>query len=62
MEKALGDSVILHLGGLGLVIRIRVQSLVGNNMVFQESLEILLTIFAEQEAIDPGTKFLEGKI
>lgn len=31
-------------------------------MIFQQSLEILLTIAAEEEPIDLGTKLLEGKI
>ena len=62
MEVALRDSALVNVGALGLVVRIGVQCLVGNDMVFQESLEILLAILAEEEAVDPWAKLLEGEV
>ena len=62
MEVTLRDSALVNVGALGLVVRIGVQCLVGNDMVFQESLEILLAVLAEEEAVDPWAKLLEGEV
>ena len=45
-----------------IVESVRVQCLVDNNVIFEQSLEVLLTKFAEQEGIDLRTKLLEGKV
>lgn len=62
MEVTLRDSALVNVGALGLVVRIGVQCLVGNDMVFKESLEVLLSILAEEEAVDPWAKLLESEV
>lgn len=62
MEVTLRDSALVNVGALGLVVRIGVQCLVGNDMVFKESLEVLLAILAEEEAVDPWAKLLESEV
>jgi hypothetical protein len=47
---------------LGFIVNIRKQSVVGNDMILQQSLEILLTKPAEEKAIDFGTQFDEGLV
>lgn len=36
--------------------------MVGDDVVLQESFEVLLAIFAEEEGVDPGAKSLERGI
>lgn len=62
MEITLGNTVLLNFSSGRLVESIRVQCLVCHNMVLQESLEIFLAVFAEEEAIDPSTELLECEI
>jgi len=47
---------------VSLVVGIRVESLVGHNVILQQGLQILLSVTAEQEAVDSWTKLLEGEI
>lgn len=44
------------------VVGIRVESLIRNDVVLQESLEILLAIGAEEESVDARTELLEGPV
>lgn len=60
MEVALRDFRFIDL--ISFVIGIRVQGLVGHDMVPQQRFEVLLSIAAEQEAVDSGTKLLESKV
>lgn len=62
MEITFGNTVLRNFGSCGFVESIGVQSLVGDNMVLQKSLEILLAVFAEEEASDPRTELLECEI
>ena len=64
MEETLRYATLLNIvvNGFRLVICIRVQRLIGNNVVFQKSLQILLTVLAEKETVDLGAQLLEGKI
>lgn len=62
MEVTLGDTVLLDFSGCRFVKSIRVQCLVCDNVVLQESLEILLAVFAEKEAIDPSAELLECEV
>lgn len=60
MEEALWH--ICALGVLAVIESIRVQSLIGDDVVLEKSLEILFAVGAEQEGIDPGTEALESKV
>lgn len=62
MEIALGNSCFFNLDGVRLVVCIGVQCLVCNDMVLKKSPQIFLSVFAEQEAIDPGTELLKSEI
>lgn len=62
VEVSLRNTILFNICRLGFVEGIRVQCLIGNNVVLQESLEILLTILAEEEAIDPSTELLECEV
>lgn len=62
MEISLRQSSSTNILRRGLVVCIGVQGLVGHNVVFKKRFQILLTILAEQEAIEPGAKLLEGKV
>ena len=55
------------IGGLALVVfltgiveSISVQRLVDDDVVLQQSLEVLLAVGAEEEGIDPWSQLLEG--
>jgi len=45
-----------------LVVCIAVKRLIGNDMVLQKCLEILLSVLAEKESVNPGAKLLEGEV
>ena len=60
MEKAFGDVGLRNI--FRLVIRIRVQRLIGDGMVLEQGLEVLLSVAAKEEAVDAGSKSLEGPI
>ncbi len=60
MEVAFGDSGFF--GVVSLVVGIRIESLVGHNMILQQGLQVLLSVTAEQEAVDSWAKLLEGEI
>lgn len=69
MEDPLGDATLFHVtlfheivNGFRLVVSIRVQCLIRDDVVLQKSLEVFLTISAKEEAVDPGTKLLEGEV
>ena len=64
MEVTLGNTGLFHdiINRFGLVVGIGVECLVGDNVVLQESLEVFLTILAEEEAVDSGTQLLERKV
>lgn len=50
--------------GLALsgVVGIGVQSVVGNEVVLEKSLQVLLAVLAEEESIDPRTKLRESEV
>ena len=60
VEEALGNVGCINI--LSLVVRIRVQSLVGDCVVQEQRLEILLSVAAEEEAVDAGAKSLESTV
>ena len=60
VENALWDVGLL--GVVGLVISIRVQSVICNNVVLKDGLEILLAGTAEQEGVNSRTKLLKCKV
>ena len=60
MEHALGNVGLVD--AFGTVVCIRVESTIRRDMVQEKCLEVLETAPAEQEAVDPGTKLLEGKV
>ena len=64
MEETLGDTISFNniVNGFRLVVSIRVQCLIGDDMVLQKSLKVFLPIFAEQKAIDPRSQLLEGEV
>lgn len=62
MEVSLGDAIFLDICGLRFVEGIGVQCLIGNYVILQESLEILLTMLAEEKGIDTNTKLLKCEI
>lgn len=63
---ALATLVVLAAGVFGLlvllVVGITVKGLVGHDVVLQECLEVLLSVLAEKESIDPRAEFLECKV
>ena len=61
MEVALGNTTLL-VDSISLVKSVRVKGLVGDNMIQQECLEVLLAVLAEQESVDSRAKFLESEI
>lgn len=60
MKIAFGN--VGHLSIIGLVVCVRVQSVVGDDMVLEESLKVFLAVATEQEAVDSRAKLLEGKV
>ena len=64
MEEALRDATLCHsiINGFGFVKRIRIECLIGNDVVLQKSLKVFLTVFTKEKAIDSGTKLLEGEV
>ena len=62
VEKAFGNRFLLHPSRFRLVISIRVECLVGHDMILEEGLEILLTILTEQERINLWAELLESEI
>lgn len=64
MEESLRDATLFHniVNRFRLVVRIRVQCLIGDDVVLQKSLEVFLTIFTKEEAVNPGAQLLEGEI
>lgn len=65
MEATLRDILradIHALNALCLVESIRVQGLVGDDVVFEKRLQVLLTVLGEQEGVDAGTEFGERPV
>ncbi len=60
MEVAFRDTSLF--GVVSLVVGIRVESMVGDNVILQQGLQIFLSVTTEQEAIDSWAELLEGKI
>ena len=60
MEEPLWNASILY--AVGLIVCVRVQGVVGHNVVLENSLEVFLTVSAEEEAIDSGSKLPERKV
>jgi hypothetical protein len=60
VEVALGDTLL----GLavGAVVGIGVQSVVRDKVVLKKSLEVLLTVLAEEESVDPRSELLESEV
>ena len=52
MEIALRNSVLFYFIGFSLVVSIRVKCLVGNDVILEQSFEILLAVLAEKEPVD----------
>ena len=61
MENALGNVLSINTF-VGHIVSIRVESMVCNDVVFEERLQVLQTVRAEKECVDLGAKLLEGKI
>ena len=63
MENTLRNALRVDaLTALRLIEGVRVESLVGNNVVLEQCLQIFLTVLAEEEAIDSWTKLLESEV
>lgn len=64
MEVTLGNTALFHdiTNGFSLIVSIRVQCLIGDDVVFQKSLEIFLTVSAKEKAVDPRAQLLEGEV
>jgi hypothetical protein len=60
VTRAIGGLVFVVVLLAGVVESISVQRLVDDNVVLQQSLEVLLAVGAEEEGIDPWSQFLEG--
>lgn len=58
----LGDLDICSILALGFVKGIRVEGLVGYDVVFQKGFEIFLAILAEKESIDLRAEFLKCEV
>lgn len=59
MENAFRNALC---GAVSLVVGIRVQSVVRDDVVFEKGLQVLLAPLAEQECVDFRTELLEGEI
>lgn len=64
MEVTLGNTALFHdvTNGFSLVVSIGVQCLIGDDVVFQKSLQVFLTVSAKEEAVDPRAQLLEGEV
>lgn len=64
MEVTLGNTALLRYvtNGFSLVVSIGVQCLIGDDVIFQKSLEVFLTVSAKEEAGDPRAQLLKGEI
>ena len=60
MEKSFWNGLLLNI--IGVRVPIRVQSLVGNNVVHKKCFEVFLAEAAEKEAVDYWTKLSKSKI
>lgn len=60
MEDAFGNVGVLD--RIHGVVGIGIQGLVGHDVIREKSFQVLLTIAAEEEAIDLGSEFLEGEV
>lgn len=60
VTRAIRSLVLIVVLLASIVESISVQSLVDDNVVLQQSLEVLLAVGAEEEGIDPGSQLLEG--
>jgi hypothetical protein len=67
VERAPGDTLVIDftcgmLSVFGRIECVRIESLVGNDVVLKESLEILLAVLAEEKGVDFGTEPLKCSI
>lgn len=67
VEAALGDILVVEFRArLGRLVRvvesIRVERLIGHDVVFQQRREVLLAVFREQEGVDLGAELFEGPV
>lgn len=60
MEDTFGNVGIVD--GVHGVVCIGVQGLVGHDVIREQSLQVFLTVAAEEEAIVLGSEFLEGEV
>lgn len=61
LGNVLRDNIVAS-GSLCLVKSVRVEGLVGDDVILDESFEILLAVVAEQEGVDLGPELAEGDI
>ena len=64
MEETFGNTALFHnrINGFSLVVSIRVQCLIGDDVVLKKSLEVLLAIFTKEETVDLRTQLLESEV
>jgi hypothetical protein len=60
MEVALGHTLLSL--AVGAVVRIGVESVVRDKVVLKKSLQVLLTVLAEEESVDPRAELLESEV
>lgn len=60
VEVALGHTLLSL--AVGAVVRVRVESVVRDKVVLKKSLEVLLTVLAEEESVDPRAELLESEV
>lgn len=60
VTRAIGGLVLAVVLLAGVVEGISVQRLIDDNVVFQQSFEVLLAVGAEEEGIDPWSQLLKG--
>lgn len=60
MEDPLRNVSFSH--AFGLVVSVRVESMICHHMVFQDGLEVFLAVIAEEESIYSGSKLLEREV
>lgn len=63
VELALGDVADLSVGAAArLVVGVRVERLVGDDVVLEQGLEVFLAVLAEEEGVDLRAEALEGEV
>ena len=66
VRDSVGTNIALCIGTQlrlrGAVVRVRVERLVRDDVVLEQSLEVLFAVLGEEEGVDAWAEFLEGEV